>query len=451
MDRLLNEASLRYREVLDLIDRLGDTFVQLPALMDQYGGVASFCKQHSLLIAVKDSKAKRRVEQSSAVKKVKKYQPGLVENYIEQFVPKILDTHQAISDVAFVLRRINLQEACYLLNMAAIRRIETPNRTKDRWINGADWAEVKSLIKEMCSFACNNTWGESEMALSTCKVLRTEAEKAGLTKADVRYNAQKAVPCMHPKDGERSNAAAAYWTKVVTYFRNSTNPNTGVLYSDESVKASRLKGLGVMRHSMYRILAPYAMSIGNMSMEENKTFENARYYGQQLWQSKEEEASHKLVSSHVIDFMEEKLTHSRFASVSPKTPPADAHLHGENGNYTDNAGSNTLVKSNLQGISGDNCKFDGQNARVSESANQVLVAKDIPNKQKQDYLADGWYYEVNMRRADTEAPSPQHRLCLRHSQAMAYNIGVLSGTKNRIALNQTPPMLFPKENKYVYF
>ncbi|KAJ6284241.1 hypothetical protein J3E71DRAFT_171917 [Bipolaris maydis] len=446
VDRLLNEASLRYGEVLDLIDRLGDTFIQLPVLMDQYGGVASFCEQHSLVVAVKDSKAKRRAEQSSTIKNVKKFQPGLVENYIEQFVPRMLDTHQAISGVAFVLRRINLQEASYLLNMAAIRRIETPNRTKDRWINGADWAEVKSLIKEICSFACKNTWGQSEIALSTCKVLRTEAEKAGLKKADVGYSAQKAVPCTHLKYGEMPNPAAAYWTKVVILFRNSTNPNTGVLYSDESVKASRLKGLGVMRHSVYRILAPYTRAIENEPMEENETAENARYYRQQPWQSKEEE-SDKLVSSDITDLMEEKIMHSRFASVSPNTLSVDVFPPSENGNNAYDEGCNTRTNSNLQPIPGDDCKCDSQHAQVLALANQIVVAKDIPTKEKQDSPADSWYYEVDMRRAGTKTPSTQQGLCFRHTQAVARNVDVANGTEDHIALNHTLSALFPRKNQ----
>lgn len=152
-------------------------------LMDEYQGVKGFHEHYPIFRQVSDVQAKRKNEFVGAITSIKKHEPGLLEHCIQPNMSRMLVTFQAIVDIQYVLRRMDVQNASLFLNQFALGRIATLNRSKDRFVNAQDWARMKLVCKDLCKFAESNIFPKGEP--SHVSRARSAELKAMLKDADL--------------------------------------------------------------------------------------------------------------------------------------------------------------------------------------------------------------------------------------------------------------------------
>ncbi|KAH6877450.1 hypothetical protein BKA58DRAFT_74440 [Alternaria rosae] len=209
LDTFMVNSSILFDQLTDVILGVSNMAKELPDLMSEYGGVEGFHNQYYVLAKVKDAKEKRIQEHSSAVKAINTLQPGLMD-FISRFSSKVAYNHQAMMDVAFCLRRMDVQDVALFLVQAAALRIQAINRSNDTNILSQDWSTVRNWMKDIVDYALTNTYSDKPIGSpQAVAALRADFNKCKMEKKNLQWTSNANPPILfarkHMLDGKDNN------------------------------------------------------------------------------------------------------------------------------------------------------------------------------------------------------------------------------------------------------
>lgn len=263
VQQLMDGCDTALDSVIGFIVHVSNYLTSREELMVQYGGVDQFLTRYPTLKNARAMKTNRAREVSAAIDSIKILEPGLIDTCIMRYMNRILLNHAGVTDMRFVLRRLEMRAASSLVNACTVARLQTKHKKKDRYVNPGDWTNAKDKLKDFCEFAEGKSNANNPDALAG---LLSEVRRHNMVLADITYNSQLTRPYLRPllPDGT-PNPHYEFWLTAWKAYRFIAGN------SDMYTPASVLAKLGVRKHPTFGLLVPSETTFGTSKAIEATT------------------------------------------------------------------------------------------------------------------------------------------------------------------------------------